>query len=317
MSLKDSLGMLLNGVQINVDLVNSCCLACPSCAVGSIGTKRKGMMTIDLFRRILDKAESEFKVRRVMLYGYSDPCMHKDLHLFVKECTDRGIDSWISTMLQVTNCDFSKVIEARPTEFRISFPGWRQMSYFQSKNANPERFQEKLIEVTKLPRYPETTWTLFFHHYRDNSDEIVQAELEATVKDLKLVVIPAIFMPLEKFVRHDYSEKDLELISHLWETPEEATSRMKRTDSCVLWKQLTLDANGDVFLWQLVYNEEFKLAPYLQTPWKEIRRRMMTHPFCGDCLAKGGNIYQSCYAPPAESLDPVGEANEKRRLWAS
>jgi len=123
-------GEKVNGVQINIDLVNACVLACPSCAVGSIATPRKGKMTPDLFRRILDKAEREFRVRRVMLYIYSDPCMHKDLHVFVQECTNRGIDTWISTMLQATSCDFAKVIEARPTEFRISFPGLEKNELF-------------------------------------------------------------------------------------------------------------------------------------------------------------------------------------------
>lgn len=252
-----------------------------------------------------------------MLYVYSDPCMHKDLHLFVQECTDRGIDTWISTMLQATNCDFASVIEARPTEFRISYPGLEQMSYYQSPKALRDRFSLKLAEVAKLPRHKETTWTLFFHHYRDNSHELLDAEILSARYDLKLVVIPAIFMVLEKFIRSDYSEADLALISKLWETPEEATSRMKRSSDCVLWKQLTLDATGSVYLCQLVYGDEFKLAYYLDTPWKEIRHRMREHAFCTECLSKGGDQYQLCYAPPATSSDPVGEANAKRRVWAA
>lgn len=241
--------------------------------------------------------------------------MHRDLHYFVQECTDRGIETWISTMLQVTNCDFEKVIEARPTEFRISYPGFEQMGYYQSPKASVERFKRKLDEVSCLPRHKETTWTLFFHHYRDNSHEIPEAEVLAKEHGLKLVVIPAIFMVLERMIRGDYSESDLKVISRLWETPEEAVSRMKRTDDCIMWKQLTLGANGEVYLCQLVWSEEFKIAYYLDTPWKEIRRRMKTHLFCGECLSKGGDQYQSCYAPPATSLDPVGEANAKRRVW--
>lgn len=313
--IKNDTGRLINGVQINVDLINSCCLACPSCAVGSIGTKRKGVMSIDLFRRILDKAESEMKIRLVMLYVYSDPSMHKDLHLFVQECTDRGIKTWISTMLQVTNCDFEKVIEARPTEFRISFPGWEQMSYYQSKHADPLRFARKIEEVCALPRYKETTWTLFFHHYKDNGHEIEGAKYLADRHSLKFVAIPSIFMPLEKVVEGNYTEKDLELISRLWETPEEAMARMKRSKDCILWKQLTLDANGDVYLCQLVYEERFKIAHYLNTPWKAIRQMMKANDFCSKCLKKGGDQYESCYSAPATSKDPVGEANKKRRIW--
>ena len=118
--LKGWLGTNLYGISLNVDLVNGCLLRCPTCAVGSIGGRKGGIMSIATFRQILEWGGL---IRRVMLYVYSDACMHPDLHLFVEECRKRGIDTWISTMLQTTTCDFAKVIEARPTEFRISFPG--------------------------------------------------------------------------------------------------------------------------------------------------------------------------------------------------
>jgi len=174
---------------------------------------------------------------------------------------------------------------------------------------------EKINWVCALPRYPETTWTMFFHRYRDNGHEETQARELADRYKLKFVSIPAIFMVLEKFVEKRYTEADLELISHLWETPEEATATMKRTKDCVLWKQASIDANGDLFLCQLLYEERFKLCNFLNTPWPAIKKMMQTHDFCKECLKCGGNQYQLCYAPPATSKDPVGEANKKRRIW--
>lgn len=311
----DWAGVKLNGTQINLDIVNGCCLACPSCAVGSIATKRKGIMMPDLFKRILDKAEREFKIRRVQLYMYSDPCLHPHLHLFLEECRNRKIKTWLSTMLQSTACDFEKVIEARPTEFRISFPGWDKMRYYQSARADPKRFNRKIEEVCALPRYPETTWTLIFHHYRDNGHEEPRARELAAKHNLKFVRIGAIFMPLEKYVEQDYSEADKELISHLWESPEDAAKTMKRTETCMLWKQISLDANGDVFLCQLVYQERFKLVNFLDVPYRTIHKMLKTHKFCGKCLKMGGNILQECYSEIDKYDDPVGHANKKRRKW--
>lgn len=271
-------------------------------------------MSIDMFKRIMDKAQSETKVRRVQLYMYSDPCLHKDLHLFVQDLTDRGIESWISTMLQVTNCNFEKVIEARPSEFRISFPGWEQMAYFQ-KGAKPERFSEKILDVCALPRHPETIWTLVWHHYKTNGHEQERAEELARWHNLKFVSLPAIFMPLEKYVDGYYTAQDRDLIdNHLFESPEQAAKNMKRTSTCGLWKQLAIDANGDVYLCQLVYEERFKLVNFLEVPYKSIQRMIKTHDFCGKCLAKGGNQLQSCYSPIATSENPILEANKKRRL---
>lgn len=308
------IGEYINGTSFNIDLVNYCCCACPSCAVGSIATPRKGIMPFDLFVKILNKAQRECrKIRHCQLYAYSDPCLHPELDLFVAECSRRGIPTWLSTMLQTTKCDWPKLIEARPTELRISYPGLKKMAYYQ-KNAKPEVFLRNIEKVCALPRYKETTWTLIWHSYNDNADEEFDARELAKKYKLKFVRLPAISMILEKFVDGGYTDADRELMSHLWETPEEATSHMKRTTSCDLWKQITIDAQGNVFLCQLVFEERFKIAPFLTTPMADIKRAIKTHPFCKKCMDKGGNVAQNCFAEMATSKDPIGEADKKRRL---
>jgi len=87
-----------------------------------------------------------------------------------------------------------------------------------------------------------------------------------------------------------------------------------RTSTCDLWKQVTIDAEGNVFLCQLVYEERFKLVPYLTTPMKDIKRAIKTHPFCKNCMDKGGNVAQNCYSEMASSSDPIGSADKKRRI---
>lgn len=314
---KGYLGQRINGVSFNIDIINACSLRCGSCAIGSIGTKRGGkMMSFELWNKILDKAQSECRVRKIQMYAYSDACLNPDLHLFVQNATDRGIPTLLSTMLQKTTCDFAKTIEARPAEFRISFPGWNHMEYYQ-KGAKPERFNEKFAEVTRLPRYGETLWSLVFHLYNNNADELPRVRKLAEDNGLKLVVIPAIMMVCEKVVEKTYTEQDKELISHLLETPEESISRMdKMEDYCGEWKRITLDANGDVYLCQLVYENRFKLMNYLDHPLSEIQSTIRNHSFCGKCMKAGGNIYQECYADFRDSKDPVGEANKKRhKVW--
>ena len=307
--------MKLNGVSFNIDILNSCCLACPSCAVGAIGRRKGGLMSIELFRQIMDKAQRECKVRKVQLYAYSDPCLHPDLHLFVAELSKRGIVSTISTMLQTTHCDFAKVIEARPTEFRISFPGWEQMSYYQSRYAQIERFEKKIEEVCGLPRYKETNWTMAFHLYKDNGHEVERAKALAKKHGLHIVILPAIFMVNERVVEKNYSEKDKELIAKLIETPEESISRMKfETDYCILWKQITIDATGMVYLCQIVYEDRFKIVNFLEMPLPEIMRRIRTHHFCDGCMKQGGHTYQQCYDDAHFHKDPVAMADKRRRI---
>jgi radical SAM protein with 4Fe4S-binding SPASM domain len=270
------------------------------------------MMGIDMFREILDWAG---KVRRVMLYVYSDACMHPDLHLFVQECTDRGIDSWISTMLQGSRCDFEKVIEARPTEFRISFPGWERMGYYQNP-ATTRLFDKKFKQVVRLPRHPETTWTMAYHLYNDNADEAPRAKALAEANGLKFVALPCIFMVGEKVVEKNYSEQDLEFISHLIETPGAVIAHIKKNDYCMMWKQITLDANGDIYLCQLLYEDRFRIRKYYGSFKYHTRATvewwMKTHDFCKKCTASGMNVYQNCYSEFIKYADPVAHA-EKRR----
>ena len=314
-SIKNWWGQKINGVSYNIDIINACSLRCPSCAVGSMLTSRGGKkMSIEMFRDILDKAQREGKVRKVQFYAFSDPCLHPDLHLFIQECTDRKIYSAISTMMQTYACDMQKVLDAQPTEFRISWPGWEKMSYYQ-KGASSERFSRNVETFIGLSVHPKTKLTMAFHLYNDNGHEWDRAEALAHRVGALITALPAIFMPCEKVVEKTYTAQDLELISHLNETPEESISRMKSNESyCLLWKQITIDAQGMVYLCQLVYEERFKLVPFLDVPLKIIQKTIRDHPFCNSCMKAGGHTYQYCYDDFVLSDSPVKDANKRRRV---
>ena len=311
--LKGWLGAKLNGISLNIDIVNGCVLACPSCAVGSIGRRPSHYMDLEKFIGIIGKAKEESLIRKVQLYIYSDPCMHPNLDIFVEVCRVCNIPVLLSTVLQHTQCDWRKVIEARPAEFRISFAGWDKMKYYQ-RGADPSLFNHNFAYVTSLPRYPETVWTLIFHLYKDNGHEYHRAKALAHLHNLKFVAIPSIFMINEKVVEQSYTDDDRELISHLQETPEQAIDRMKVDhDYCLLWKQISMDAKGDLYLCQLLYEDRFKLGVnFMDLPVKEILKRIKTAPFCWWCLRAGGHTYQYCYSEISKYDDPVGMAEARR-----
>jgi MoaA/NifB/PqqE/SkfB family radical SAM enzyme len=119
-------------------------------------------------------------------------------------------------------------------------------------------------------------------------------------------------MVCEKTVEKNYTEQDLELMSHLIQTPEEALKNMRTSDYCMQFKQVTIDAEGSVFLCQLLYEDRFKLMKFLDVPLKEIQHTIRTHSFCGKCMKAGGNVLQECYSDFSKNNDPVKEANKKR-----
>ena len=292
-----------------VDIINACSLRCPSCPNGTY-RPRGGMMDLDAWKKILDKAQRELRIHHIQLYSWSDVLLHPQADQFIREAADRGLPTYISTMLQRINCDFAKVIDARPRELRVSFPGWKHMKYYQA-GADPDRFNETFRKIVKFPRHKETVWTMIFQWYRDNLDEFPAVKTLAEEHGFRLFVLPAIFMVPEKIVPGNYTKQDKELIARLLETPEESIARMqhRRTDYCQCWDQITLDAKGDVFLCQLVFEERFRLMNFLDTPIKDIRKAIRSHPFCRDCIAKGFSDYSELYGDFTVSDDPVGELN--------
>jgi MoaA/NifB/PqqE/SkfB family radical SAM enzyme len=298
----------LRETTLIIDIINACPLKCPSCPVGIYKSRDGNRMSIDLYKKILDKAVRECKIHHIQIFAFSDACLHPDLHLFILAAKERGLRTYISTMLQTTKCDFEKVIEARPEEFRVSFPGWNKMEYYQ-KGATPERFDKKFEEICKLPRYPETYWHMVFHWYNDNLDEFPRVKQLAKDNNFKLTVMPCIFMNPEKIVSKDYSEKDLETISHLLETPEECIAGMKNRimDYCQCWDQIYIDANGDVRLCQLVYEGKFKLMSFMDNPVSKIRKAIRNHPFCPSCIKTGINAYNELYDDFTVYDDSIGD----------
>jgi pyruvate-formate lyase-activating enzyme len=305
-------GVKIYGIAYNIDIIDgSCPVSCPSCAVGSIGRRPKAVMSIEFFRKILDKAQAEGKVRNVQLYAYSEPTTHPELHLFVQECTDRGIPAIVSTVLQFSRCDWKKVVEARPVEIRISFPGWKNMNYYQ-KGARPEVFNKNFEMMMTLPRYPETTWTMGFHVYKDTVDELSEAKALADYNGLKFVALPAIHMANDKNATKDYSIQDKELISRLLEPMEQEIQKYVVSDWCVCYKQVTISATGMTWLCQLTYLNKFQIGPFLDIPLKQLRKRIRTHSFCDSCKQAGGNVYQEKYGYFFEDGDPVAKADAGR-----
>ena len=187
------------------------------------------------------------------------------------------------------------------------------MEYYQ-KNADPKVFNEKFDKVCQLPRYPETTWTMFYHLYKDNADEMDMARRMAESYNLKFVAIPCIFMVGEKVIEKNYSNQDLDIIEHLRESPEEAIKTMTWDDTyCGLWKQITIDANGNIYLCQLLYENRFRIGHFKGMRRGQVIRKMKSHPFCQKCLKVGMGAYQSCYSEVIKYDDPIGDAERKRR----
>ena len=302
------------------DIVDACPMRCPTCPTGIQPSRDGHKMSIRTFRNILDKLQYEDKIKiyKIQLYRWSDPLLHPDLHLFIAECNARGIRSATSSVLQAMNCDLEKVLAAEPTEFRVSFSGWRSMHIHQ-KGAKPERFMKNLEIISRIPTSPKTQRIFFFHRYKDNLDEEPFAKLLAEQHDFKFVAFEATYMLYDRIVENytgerPYTEAEKAAINRLTETPEENISRLKKKpregDYCRMQREeITLDSHGRVQQCQMMYPERFIRGNIMDEPMKDIRKRIITEKFCHSCKKSGVIPYSKIFGDPAMTEDPKAIAD--------
>lgn len=285
------LGVRLHGLTFYIDIVNACSLRCPSCSVASISKRPGQVMNLDLFERILEKARSETKIRRLCLYSWSEPLLHKDLPLFVSHANFRGIETIVSTTLNQVNCSLAHLMVSGLNELRISFSGWDQYKRNQ-RGGDPGISISRMRELSTLPSARETKITLLFHRYVDNLHEEERAAKLAFDLGFGFVSFDAIFLAIEKIISGEYSHSDRNIIANLREPPAEKIARLKKDDYCYLQqKTIALDARGKVYLCCGVYEEQFVLGDFLEMPLSEIQRKIHEHSYCIDCMKAGTHKY--------------------------
>jgi hypothetical protein len=299
--------------EILIDVVDACPGSCPSCPV-AVDPRRDGhRMSLDTFKRILDKAQSEVNVWKVQLYRWSDPLLHPDIHLFIEELYRRGIPSSTSSFLQTTNCDWDKLAASKVTEFRVSCSG-HQMNKYQ-KPATLDRFIKKFVMLSALPWASETAKVFFYHLYKDNQGSIGFFRDLAERHGFKFVTFPATFMVYDRIVTKSYTAEDKETISWLTETPEQNIARHRRKPDSKDWcgmqeREIVLDSYGRMNQCQMLFKAENRIGDFLETPYKELRKRAMDNPFCLKCKAAGVPRYSLIFSDPAKDPDTVAVANK-------
>ena len=155
-----------------IDISGPCNLRCISCPQGNIGsTGKSGFMDAATFARVLDKivAEDPF-VGAVSLYNWGEPLLNPQLPEILRIAEARSIHTAISSNLNIP-ADFSEVIKARPTWFRVSVSGFGPSYEITHTGGSWELF---LANLHRLKQYqdayhPGLQVEVFYHIYRHNN----------------------------------------------------------------------------------------------------------------------------------------------------
>jgi radical SAM protein with 4Fe4S-binding SPASM domain len=81
-------------LYINVEPTNACNLKCYHCSID--GSRKRGMMNLDLFRRIIDQAPDS-GVHEVALFMGGEPLLHKDIAYMIEYVRSQGLESRVYT----------------------------------------------------------------------------------------------------------------------------------------------------------------------------------------------------------------------------
>lgn len=293
---------------LNVDVLSSCNLRCPTCPIGNRDDKLPaGYMSEDLLDAILAKAGREATVTGVGLFNWTEPFLHRGLPGLLRVVHRHKFLSYLSSNLNRVQ-DMAGVLEAEPHSIRISCSGWAQETYQRThRNGDVNDVVRNMKRLAAL-KGPATKVHMLWHRYRHQEEweEEAMADLCGEL-GFDFIPIDAYHMPLEDVLdvwegRKPKPSVDALLVTSLASHRELVRGRK---DVCRMQtRELTIDARGNVSLCCAVYDPaKFTLFPFLDTPLEKIQERRLNHEFCARCAKAGGHAYAMGRSKTPEKYD--------------
>ncbi|MBF0428615.1 MAG: radical SAM protein [Magnetococcales bacterium] len=108
-------------LEIYVDPSNICDLRCTFCPQSNWGSRERGFMSMDLYRRILDEV-AILKPKQLKLFGFGESLLHRQLIEMITLAEQRGISVIIHTNAKRLNEEMAhKLLASNLSELCFSF----------------------------------------------------------------------------------------------------------------------------------------------------------------------------------------------------
>jgi MoaA/NifB/PqqE/SkfB family radical SAM enzyme len=166
----------LKHFNYQIDISGSCNLHCISCPRGNFSEHRKpGFMKPEVYEKLISKIlRDDPYTGLISLYNWGEPLLNKDLPEIIGLTNQYGLLSAISSNLSL-DTDFSEVIKAKPTWFRVSNSGWGKNYEITHTGAKWSVFYDNLFKLRDWCHefHPDMIIEVFFHIYKHNRDDYV------------------------------------------------------------------------------------------------------------------------------------------------
>lgn len=194
-------------VHLTVEPTNICNLRCPVCETGAgILGRPKGYMSLDSFKRILDKVGEQ--VNTLLFYYMGEPFLNKDAYSMIRYATDRGI--YVSACTNGEILDIDGLVKSNLSEISFQIGGLTQTTHEVYRvGGNLDKTIDNLRVAISLKKdgLISTKIQVGFILMKHNEHEAEQAkkELKEMGADEVLIISPCVrtieqgkqFMPTE------------------------------------------------------------------------------------------------------------------------
>jgi MoaA/NifB/PqqE/SkfB family radical SAM enzyme len=197
-------GRELTSVRYEIDIINSCNLACLSCPQGNYPFRRPAArMNVATFSEIIDKAVTETpNLKHVCLFCWSENFLVRDLHLYIHILKMKKIPVFLSTNFNIES-DFSEIIKERPEYLRISVSGYFQKTYsINHCKGDIDIIKSNMYRLRYLLRkYNVDTYVeVAYHKYLYNNAELTQMQRLCDELDFHLIHFNVTLLPVENII---------------------------------------------------------------------------------------------------------------------
>ena len=299
-----------------IDIVGSCNLACPSCPSGGPDKNRGGKMSLEMFRRILEKISKEQPGATVSIFNWTEPLIHPQAAEFVEAIRHYGLKSRVSTNLNLLK-DADRFAAASPDFMTISLSGFTQPVYSVGhEDGDIEVVKENMRKLSDAFKKASATTelTVYYHKYLHNLHEVDLMKQYAESLGFDFGSGWAYYMPIERvqaYMEDRLPPHEVEFVENRFalniRRAVEATKPFRDEPCLFPTTQLTIDCRGNVQLCCAVYDaNRFTIGSYLDSPWAEIESKLLNHSYCRECGQHGLHVYTSWHGH--KKIHPIYEA---------
>ncbi len=281
---------------IIIDVTNSCNLRCPVCPVTIAMTRKRGLMKLPVFERIIDDFLDEEEKPQIYFNFSGEPTINPHLPDFIAYATRHGHDTFLSTnATKLTEQMCERLITAGLGRVNLCMDGfskeaqesYRVLSDFDEVKENIERFlkvRERLGAKNPLCVL-QTLLTSYSEHQMD--------EMTAWARTAGFDRIRFKTFSIGSYTSDEEKEVALRFVPIRDELKRHPTDVGRSTCSTPLY-QTVVFWNGDLGLCCIDYDQMVQLpniakvgfkAAYLSTPALEARRKGFLKQFdiCKGC----------------------------------